>query len=121
MTDILYKDWKKEFKKDIKSKLDFGEQEFSLYKKTGYIIYLQQSGNKLFSAVENYLMLKYDKRVSNYKDLRKMVENNKSDKELLLMASQLHYFFHNGELQISRDEAKDFYINVRDRLKNRLK
>jgi len=113
--------WKNVYKKDIKFKLDFGEKEYNLYKKTGYIIYLQQSGNKLFSAVENYLQLKYNKRIKSYQDLKQIIKNNKNDKNLLTLASQLHYFFYNGDLQMDKDDAKNLYILVRDKLKNRLK
>lgn len=117
----LQSKWRSVFKKDIKSKLDFGQKEYQEYKITGYVIYLQQSGNKLFSAVENYLMLKYNKRVKSYQELKQIVINNKKDRLLLAQVSQLHYFFYNGDLQMDRDEAEILYIDIRDKLKNRLK
>jgi hypothetical protein len=117
----LQTNWKSVFKKDIESKLKYAEIEFKEYKRTGYIIYLQQSCNKLFSAVENYMMLKYNIRVKSYQELKQIVINNKNDKVLLAQVSQLHYFFYNGDLQMDRDEAEILYIDIKNKLKNRLK
>ena len=113
--------WEQSFKKDIKNKMNESKKEFDLYKKTDYVIYLQQSGNKLFSAVENYLMLKNHKRVRNYHNLLKMVMSNKNDKELLTQAVQLHYFFYNGDLHMDRYTAEEIYKIVYDKMKNRMR
>lgn len=113
--------WKSSFKKDIKSKLIYAQKEFQLYKKTGYVIYLQQAGNKLFSAVENYLMMKYGRRVRSYSQVLQMVDDNVYDSELVTQAVQLHYFFYNGDLQMDRYTAEKIFSIVQKKMKSRVK
>jgi len=110
--------WTTVFAEDIASKLDQAKFEFSQYQKTQQSIYLQQAGNKLFSAVENYLMIKYNRRVSNYKSLVKLVARNDFDRELLRDAVQLHYFFYNAQMQMENFEAEDFFVSVLKRLES---
>lgn len=112
-------EWKAAFKQDIKIKLMHADAEYKKYKKSSETIYLQQACEKLFSAVENFLMLKYG-RAGNYNELLLYVYKNEKDSALLTTASKLHFFFYNGELEISADGADRLYNSVRDRLKARL-
>jgi hypothetical protein len=111
------KDWINVFKEDTKNKLDYGDKEYKMYKRTGDLIYLQQAGNKLFSAVENYLMIKYKKRVRSYQSLLKQIEKDKTDRELLTQTVQLHYFFYNADLQMDRYTAEILYKDNARKLK----
>ena len=120
MTKIIQSNWELAFKNDIKQKLLYAEKEYSQYKQTGHIIYLQQSGNKLFSVVENWLMLKYKKRVRGYQQLVTIVSQNNNDSFLLAQSVQLHYFFYNGELQMSKQEAEIMFINISRKMKQRI-
>jgi hypothetical protein len=120
MAKIVETKWEKSFTKDISEKLIYAEKEFQLYQDTGYVIYLQQAGNKLFSAVENWLMLKYKKRVRSYQQLLQLIQTNQVDSLLAAQASQLHYFFYNGELQMSKQEAVILYKNVYRKMKQRV-
>jgi len=113
--------WKKYFYRDVKTKLEYAEKEYQLYKKTGRTIHLQQACGKIFSAVENYLMVKYKRRQRSYKSLLYMVMNDKRDRTLLQQARQLHIFYYNGPLDIRLYEAEILYRDVRDKLKNRLR
>jgi len=113
--------WEQSFQKDIKGKLTHAQKEFQLYRKTDHIIYLQQAGNKLFSVVENYLMLKYHTRVKSYQQLLLLVENNTYDISLLTQVVQLHYFFYNGELQMDRLTAEKIFILVYNKMRSRVK
>ena len=113
-------DWKRVFRKDIKEKLRKSQNEFNRYKSTQRIIYLQQAGNKLFSLIENILQIKYGKRIKNYQQLRHLVKDNKNDKQLLLQAVQLHYFYYNGELHMPYYDAEDIYKIVRNKIKGRI-
>ena len=115
---VVQMDWKTKFKKDIKTKFKHALLEFKKYKKTNQLIYLQQACNKLFSVVENYLMLKYKKRVRSYKRLREIINNK--DKDLLFKAVQLHYFYYNSDLQMSRYEAEDGFQVVYRQMKSLL-
>jgi hypothetical protein len=111
------KDWKQILRKDIQEKLGESKKEYQQFLKTGSTIYLQQAGNKLFSAVENFLMIKHNTRARNYQHLKQIVQNSKEDKQLLFDAAQLHYFFYNAQLQMETDEAVNFYERVEERLK----
>lgn len=104
--------WQKEFEIDFKNKLNLAKQEYQTFVTTQHIIYLQQAGNKIFSAIENYFMLKYNKRVRSYKQLQELVKQNKQDFELLRNAVQLHYFFYNCEAQMNRLDAEYLFEKV---------
>ena len=118
---MIKSQWKDIFKKDIRTKVKIADEEYKKFRSTKQIIYLQQAGNKLFSAVENYLMLKYEKRVKNYQILFNIVKHNEKDRIILREAAQLHYFFYNGELDMPVFEAEDFYKSVSSKMKKRLK
>ena len=110
--------WKQIFKRDWKSKLEEAEKEFQSYKQSDKLIYLQQAGNKLFSVVENFLMYKYNRRVRSYKDLQVLISNNQDDLYLLSQAVQLHYFFYNADLQMSRYDAEALYNGIKQNILN---
>lgn len=112
-------DWKSSFKKDIQVKLAHADVEYKKYRRETELIYLQQACEKLFSAVENFLMLKY-RRAKNYNDLLMLVYKNEKDSALLTTAAKLHYFFYNGDIEIPAKDADKLYNSVRDRLKARL-
>ena len=114
------KSWKQNFDQDIKSKLEESQKEYKQYRKTGYIIYLQQASNKIFSAIENYLMMKYNQRVFSFRELFKLTSKNESDKNMLLDAKQVHRFYYNGRLQMSEAEAEDYYNSLYLRLNKNL-
>jgi len=120
MVKIIESNWEKVFTKDINDKLEHADKEYNKYKETGYIIYMQQASNKLFSAVENYMMLKHNKRVKSYRQLVIMIKHNRNDSILMAQVVQLNYFFYNGELQMSKDEAELLYIDIRKKIKVRL-
>lgn len=113
--------WKEVFKRDFGTKIKESNKEFKLYKKTDKIIYLQQACNKIFSAVENFLMHKYSQRHRNYSAVREMVSSNQSDYDLLIDANQLHRFYYNAELQMDRYDAEAIYKRVYVDLKNKLR
>lgn len=114
-------DWRRNFRQDIGRKLEESKKEFELYRKTGYIIYLQQAGNKLFSAVENHLMLKHDYRARSYGDLYEKVKSNNYDRSLLKSAFHLHRFFYNGDLQMPVYQAEDEFIRLSAIMDSRLR
>lgn len=113
-------DWKEKFKIDYLNKFKYSKLEFDKYKETSHIIYLQQACNKLFSSVENYLMYKYNRKVTSYQQLRDIINNNENDKILLSLANSLHVFFYNGEVYMNRVEIEDTYMLVYNKMKNRL-
>lgn len=116
---MLEKYWKKVFRADIKTKLVYADKEYNKYKSTGRLIYLQQAGNKLFSAVENYMMLKYSQRARSYEAVKGIITDAR-DKKLLVDAAQLHYFYYNAELQMSRSDAESYYKDVYNKMNDRL-
>lgn len=114
------KDWKRIFVQDIRQKLLESKREFDRYEKTGKVVYLQQAGNKLFSVVENWLMVKYDTRVSSYSALHNLVKNNRNDRNLLSKVAQLHYFYYENELRGEAWEFEEIYKEVYGIMKKRV-
>jgi len=113
-------EWESIFVKDINDKIKESKIEFDEYKDTDKIVYLQQAGNKIFSAVENHLMLKYKTRVRSYQALRKLVKNNINDRRLVSKAAQLHYFFYQNTVMGEPQEYEDIYLEVYEIIKARI-
>lgn len=113
--------WKDVFRRDYQSKVTESRKEYNKFRQTNQIIHLQQACNKLFSAVENYLMLKYSQRHTNYQRVRDMVSSNAHDLLLLTEANQLHRFYYNAELQMDRYDAETLYKNTLTKFMNRLR
>jgi len=114
-------EWKAIFKEDIEQKLLESKNEYDKYKETNRIVFLQQAGNKLFSVVENWLMVKYNKRVQSMRDLREVVKHNKHDRTLLSKVAQLHYFYYENVLRGEAEEFDDIYLEIYEIMKNRIK
>jgi len=112
--------WKIILTKDIKNKLIYANREYQEFKINGCMIHLQQAGNKLFSTVENYFMLKYDKRVVSYQQVRKLISNNINDRKLLQDSFHLHKFYYNATLHIDIIDAEELYLSVFKRIKQRV-
>jgi len=113
--------WKEIYQQDIEEKLRVSYDEYLLYKKTNEVVYLQQAGNKLFSIVENYLMLKYKSKVNTLEDIWVLINNNDSDAYLLSESTRLHYFYYEN---ITSDDPKSIeyiYKKLYKKLKNRIK
>lgn len=118
---MIQLEWKDMFKKDIRDKLRESKKEYDEYVSTNQVVYLQQAGNKLFSVVENYLMLKYNTRVRSYDDLKILVKNNSFDIKLLKKVSLLHYFFYQNEIEGDADSYAVLYVEIYDIMKGRVK
>jgi hypothetical protein len=114
------KDWSNKFDKDVKSKLQASEIEYKNYKDNNNLIFLQKAGEKLFSAVENHLMIKYNQLHKSHNDIRIMISGNNNDKILFEDADILHKFFYNSDLVISRYGAEVKYRQVLSKLKARM-
>jgi len=110
--DEMVKNWMNSLKNDANRKLRESRKEYEKYKKTGKTIYLQQACNKLFSAVENRLMVKYKIRKRSYKALYNLVRKSQKDRILLQLAKDLHVFYYNGPLDITLYEAENKYNDV---------
>jgi hypothetical protein len=104
--------WKSKFSTDIDNKLKASKIEFNNYEDNGRAIHLQQAGEKLFSVIENYLMLKYNKRVSSYKQLSDIAYKNNNDFDLLTQAKHLHLFFYDADVYADRNEMELVYKSV---------
>jgi hypothetical protein len=115
------REWKQMFTKDCRDKIRESYNEFLKYKKTKKVVFLQQAGNKLFSVVENWLMIKYNVRVTSYIQLRGVVKKNKYDRTLLSKVAQLHYFYYENELRGEASEFEDIYIEIYNIMKRRIK
>jgi len=110
----------KAVKTNMMSMLKYSALEFKEYKKTGNIIYLQQAGEKLFNALENYIQYINKTRYSSMYEI-KIHTKEKPLRRLLYDALNLHRFFYNGELEMTRDYAEDEYIRISALLQARVK
>ena len=117
---VPYEEWKKVYLSDIKEKLIESKREYDEYKTTKRVVYLQQAGNKLFSVVENYLMIKYKRRTNNYQELRGLISQNLFDRLLLSKVALLHYFYYENTLRGEPEEFEDLYLDVYKTMKNRI-
>ena len=113
-------DWIEKFKNDVKEKVKASKVELNNYENTSRIIFLQQACEKLFSAVENFLMYKYRYRARSYQELYNKASISKIDSELLAQSVQLHYFFYNGTLQTDEQSIKLIFNSVMRKLENRI-
>lgn len=116
---INQNEWKKIFQKDIKDKLTESYNEYEQYKLTGNIVYLQQAGNKLFSVVENWLMVKYNCRVSSYQELKKL-NLRKEDRYLLSRVNHLHVFYYANVIYADPDDIENNYEEIYDIMNKRI-
>jgi len=113
-------EWKKIFVQDINDKLIASRKEFDKYKKTSKVVYLQQAGNKLFFVVENWLQVKYGRRISSYKELKQLVSKNKNDLLLVVRVSRLHYFFYQNIIIDDPEDIALEYNEIYKIMKNRV-
>jgi len=118
--NISQQEWKQIFLEDIKQKMSESKNEYNKYKDTKRIVFLQQAGNKLFSVVENWLMVKYNKRVRSFVELRVLVKNNVHDRRLLSKVSQLHYFYYENVVRGEPEEFEDIYLESYEIMENRI-
>lgn len=110
----------KAVKENMLSMLKYSELEFKEYKKTNDIIYLQQAGEKLFNALENYIQYTDKIRYNSFYEFTQNVKE-KPLRKLLYDAKRLHQFFYNGELEMKLEDAEDEYIRISTILKGRIK
>src|SRR3990167_9172804 len=108
--------WKRIFKRDYHAKIEASKEEYIEYQAMTRLLSLQQAGEKLFSAVSNFLQYKYDKKTSSHNETLKMVKNNKDDEDLLLDAGRLHSFYYNSTLYMPVYEAERIFKRVLERL-----
>ena len=101
---------------NMKNMVGYSRKEFAEYKRSGDVVLLQQAGEKLFSAVENYISLKFDVAIISFYDAKSLVNKDKKWRDLLYDARDLHKFFYNGEGEMSLERAEKLYNSVLGRL-----
>lgn len=107
-------------RRNMTSMLDYAEREFKQYKKTGDVVYLQQAGEKLFNAIENYIQYVNRMRYENFYEIQRSIKE-KPLKRLLYDARNLHRFFYNGELEMTPEYAEEEFIRISALMKGRVK
>ena len=85
-------------------------------------IHLQQAGEKLFSAIESYLTLKYGQPIENYQHAYQLSKGEKSDIDLLSDGRELHRYFYDYKEQFPNTlDAIRLYESVYRRLKDKIR
>lgn len=107
-------------KQNMLSMMKYSKIEFKEYKATGNIIYLQQAGEKLFNATENYIQYLYKIQSNSFQGVQNIIKE-KSLRKLLYDMKRLHQFFYNAELSMTIEDAEDEYIRLSTILEQRIK
>jgi len=107
-------------KANMISMLQYSKIEKDKYMDTGEIIYLQQAGEKLFNALENYIQYINKVRAESFFEIKKLIVQDKPLRKLLYDARTLHRYFYNRELELEEEDAVDLYDSVYGRLKKRI-
>ncbi|MFT7616097.1 MAG: hypothetical protein ACI8Y7_000926 [Candidatus Woesearchaeota archaeon] len=113
-------EWQQMYTSDIKEKFQESQQEFIQFQKTQRAVFLQQAGNKLFSVVENHLMLKHGKLARSYQHLKEIIKDDTEDRILLADVARLHFFFYQNELAGDIDDFEFLYERTALTVKKRL-
>ena len=107
-------------KENMLSMLKYSKSEFNKYKSTRNIIYLQQSGEKLFNALENYIQFINKIESFSFAGIKSIIKE-RSLRILLYDARNLHRFFYKGENEMNIEDAEILYMNVKERLESRIR
>lgn len=107
-------------RENLLNMIKYSKQEYNTYKQTKNIVYLQQAGEKLFNALENYISFINKTRVEYFQQLRTMIKE-KSLVKLLYDARDLHRFFYHGTNEMIEQDANIIYQSVLNRIENRIK
>jgi len=107
-------------KVNMLSMIKYSKSEFQQYKRTKNIIYLQQAGEKLFNALENYIQYINKIQARNFYEVKNLIKE-KTLRILLYDAKNLHIFFYNGELEMNEEDVVDLYESVLKRTESRIK
>ena len=107
-------------KQNMLNMIKASKQEFEKYKSTKDIVLLQQAGEKLFNALENYIQFVNKIEAFSFYGIKTIVKE-KSLRDLLYDARDLHRFFYRGENEMNEEDAEDLYVNVKNRIEERIK
>lgn len=107
-------------KQNMLSMIKYSKQEYQQFKKTKEVVYLQQAGEKLFNALENYVQYINKIQARNFYEIKSLIKE-KSLRQLLYDAQDLHRFFYNGELEMNVEDVTDLYESVLSRTEERIK
>lgn len=108
------------FRRNLSNMLKYGKEELNNYENTNNIVSLQQSGEKLFNAVESYISILNNQRYYSYGDIVKSIY----EKPLIILiedANKLHRFFYTREMEMTPQRAKELCLSVYRRLSVRVK
>lgn len=107
-------------KSNMLSMIKYSKEEYQQFKKTKNIIYLQQAGEKLFNALENYIQYINKIQARNFYEIKSLIKERPL-RQLLYDAQNLHRFFYNGELEMNTEDVADLYDSVLKRVEERIK
>lgn len=106
-------------KENMKSMVKYSKSEYNKYKSTRNIIYLQQAGEKLFNAIENYIQFINKLMVGSFYEIKSLVKEQPLRK-LLYDAQDLHRFFYRGELEMNIIDAENLYKSILIKFEQRI-
>jgi len=99
--------------------LKHSQGEYHKYKTTNDIVYLQQSGNKLFAVIEN--LIEYiEKRDYSLFGQFMAYTKSKELKNLLNKSRDLHYFFYGGLSEGYPADIEKVYLVISEKIKTKV-
>lgn len=108
-------------KQNMLEMLKHSKSEFNKFKSTKNTIYLQQSGEKLFNVVENYISLINKMKIDSFYDAKQLVIKDKPLQNLLFNARELHRFFYHGINEYNIGYVEDLYKDILQKTEERIR
>ena len=105
---------------NMKGMMKYSKQEYEEYKTTKKQIYLQQACEKLFSALNNYVEIINNTRVSGSPDVKRLVVKEKSLAELYYVCLGLHRYFYTGDYDVDVTFIEKKYLDSYKKLQKRI-
>lgn len=107
-------------KENMRNMLKYSKLEYAEYKKTQDIILLQQAGEKLFNAIENYIEDYYQVKVDSFYELTNLTKEREL-RDLLYKGRELHRFFYNAENEYDVRTAEIKYNQLLTKVERKIR
>jgi len=105
---------------NMKGMMKYSRREYDQYKSSKNQIYLQQACEKLFSALNNYIEIVNNTRISGAPDVKRLVVKEKSLAELYYDCLGLHRYFYTGDYDVDVGFIESKYLESYKKLQQRI-
>ena len=106
-------------KENMYRMMKYSKEEHAKFKSTDNVVWLQQAGEKLFCALENYIQYLHQIQTGSFEETKNLVRE-KALRNLLYRARDLHRFFYNERNEMNIEDADELYEEVYKKVKARI-